>query len=51
VKFHQDGTFICPADTIADNLKAVEMAVEAAGLRDRVGVGIVWLADLFHNAE
>lgn len=44
LKLHTDGTFICPLDTIADNLKLVEDAINSSGGKDKVTVGICWQA-------
>ncbi|CAK92439.1 unnamed protein product (macronuclear) [Paramecium tetraurelia] len=51
LQFYQDGTFICPGDTIPDNLKIIEQAIEAAQLKDHVQLGLVWLAELFYVPE
>lgn len=51
LKYFADGTFICAADTISDNLKVVETAIEQAGLKEKVGIGLVWMAELFYNLE
>lgn len=42
LKFYADGTFICPADTIVDNLKIVEDAINSTPFKDRCGLGISW---------
>ena len=42
LKFHTDGTFLCTADTIADNLKIVEAAINDSGAKEKVGVGLSW---------
>lgn len=51
LKFYPDGTMLCTADTIADNLKIVETAIDQAGAKDKVGIGLVWMAELFYNPE
>ncbi len=51
LKLFPDGTFICPLDTIADNLKMVEEAINAAGAKDKFTVGLGWQADLFYNPD
>lgn len=51
LKFHQDGTILCIADTISDNLKLLETAIDSAGLKDKVNIGLVWMADLFFNPD
>lgn len=48
LKLHVDGTFICPADTIADNLKIVEDAIISTNNKDRFSIGISWAADNFY---
>jgi enolase len=41
-----DGTFICPVDTIMDNLKIVEDAINATvGAKDHLKIGLSWQAD------
>ncbi len=51
LKFSSDGTFVCPLDTIMDNLKVVEDAINnTAGAKDHLKIGISWQADtLFSN--
>lgn len=51
MKFHTDGTFICPADTINDNLKIVEDAIVSTNNKDRFTIGISWMADNFYVPE
>lgn len=51
LKLHSDGTFICPADTIADNLKIVEDAIVSTNNKDKFSVGISWMADNFYVPE
>ncbi|CAD8044068.1 unnamed protein product [Paramecium primaurelia] len=51
LQYYQDGTFICPGDTIPDNIKIIEQAIDAAQLKDQVQLGLVWLAELFYVPE
>ena len=48
LKVHTDGSFICPSDSIADNLKIMEEAITSNNLKDKVGIGLVFQADLFY---
>lgn len=45
LKVSPDGTFICPLDTIADNLKIMEEAIAGCGGKDQLGIGLSWAAD------
>lgn len=51
MKFSPDGTFVCPADTIMDNLKIVEDAITNAGAKDNFSIGLSWAADTLFSAE
>jgi len=51
LKLHTDGTFICPADTIADNLKIIDDAIVSTNNKDQFSVGISWMADNFYISE
>lgn len=46
-----DGTFICPLDTIADNLKIVEDAIVSNGAKESLGIGLSWQADSLFSAD
>jgi len=45
-----DGSFICPFDTIADNLKMLDEVINQNGAKDQVKIGIEWAADNFYQA-
>jgi len=45
VKQLSDGSFICPFDTINDNLKMLDEVINQNGLKDSVKIGIEWAAD------
>lgn len=46
LKYSPDGTFICPLDTIMDNLKIVEDAINnTPGGKDHLKLGLSWQAD------
>lgn len=45
LKYSSDGTFICPVDTIVDNLKIVEDAIVSSGGKESLGIGVGWQAD------
>jgi enolase len=49
LKYSPDGTFICPLDTIADNLKIVEDAIVSSGAKDHIGIGLSWMADTLYT--
>lgn len=51
LKYSPDGTFICPLDTIADNLKIVEDAIVSSGAKDHIGIGLSWMADTLYTPE
>ena len=53
LKYSPDGTFICPADTIIDNLKIVDEAIaaNAGNSKDKISVGISWMSDNFYNPD
>ena len=51
MKFYQDGSLICPADTILDNLKIIEEAINNSGFKENVKIGLSMQADLFYNPE
>lgn len=51
MKFSPDGTFVCPSDTIMDNLKIVEDAITNAGAKDNFSIGLSWAADTLFSAE
>ena len=51
LKFFTDGTFLCHMDTITDNLKVVEEAINQTGFKDSVSIGLVWQADNFYIPE
>jgi len=51
LKLSPDGTFVCPLDTIADNLKIVEEAIAGCGGKEHLGVGLSWAADTLFTPE
>ena len=53
LKYSPDGTFICPVDTISDNLKIVEEAINSNSnnTKDKLTIGISWMADNFYNPD
>lgn len=51
LKFHQDGSFICPSDTVVDNLKLIEEAINATGSKEDARIGIVVQAENFYIPE
>lgn len=51
LKVSPDGTFLCPVDTIMDNLKIVEEAINSAGAKDVVTIGLSWAADTLFSPE
>lgn len=53
LKYSPDGTFICPLDSISDNLKIVEDAINAnsANFKDKVTIGLSWMADNYYNPD
>ena len=51
LKVSPDGTFLCPVDTILDNLKIVEEAINGAGAKDVVSIGLSWAADTLFSPE
>lgn len=40
LKYAADGTFVCPADTILDNMKILEEAILNSPFKDRCGLGL-----------
>ena len=51
LKLSPDGTFICPLDTIMDNLKIIEDAIVASGAKDHFKIGISWQADTLYSPD
>ena len=51
LKLSPDGTFVCPLDTIADNLKIVQEAIAGCGGKEHLGVGLSWAADTLFTPE
>jgi hypothetical protein len=51
LKYSPDGTYICPLDTIMDNLKVVEDAVIASGGKEQLGIGLSWQADSLFSPD
>lgn len=51
LKSGNDGCFVCPVDTIMDNLKIVEDAINAAGAKDTFGIGLSWAADTLFSPD
>lgn len=48
MKFHSDGSFICPFDSIIDNLKIIEEAINSSGFKEDVKIGLCVQADNFY---
>lgn len=40
LKYAADGTFICPVDTILDNMKIIEDAIVNSPFKDKCGIGL-----------
>ena len=51
LKYSSDRTFVCPVDTIADNLKIVEEAINTANAKDIYTIGLSWAADTLFSAD
>ena len=51
LKFYQDGSFICHVDTILDNMKLMEEAINSSGFKEDVKIGLVIQADNFYIPE
>ena len=51
LKFNQDGSFLCPLDTIIDNMKIMEEAINSSGHKEDVKIGLVIQADNFYIPE
>lgn len=51
LKYSPDATFVCPLDTIMDNLKIVEDAIISSGAKELLGIGISWQADSLFTPE
>jgi len=51
LKFFKDGTFICPYDTCADNVKLLDESINSSGFKEIVKIGIVWDANDFWNED
>jgi enolase len=51
LKFAPDGTFICPVDSIMDNLKIVDEAINSNNGKEWFGVGLSWAADTLYNPD
>lgn len=51
LKLSPDGTFICPLDTIMDNLKIVEDAINSCNAKDHFSIGLSWMADTFFSPD
>lgn len=51
LKYSGDGTFVCPVDTILDNLKIVEDAINGCNAKDMFGVGLSWAADTLYSPD
>ena len=49
VKQLTDGSFICPFDTINDNLKMLDEVINQNGVKDIVKIGIEWAAENFYQ--
>ena len=51
LKISGDGTFVCPLDTIVDNLKIVEDAIISSNAKDHFSIGLSWMADTLFSPE
>jgi enolase len=51
LKYHNDNTILCVADTIAENLKMAEETFIKSNFKDKISMGISWQADLFYNPD
>lgn len=51
LKFYIDGSIICPADSINDNLKMIEEAIHTCGVKDDVKIGLCINADNFYLSD
>lgn len=51
LKFYQDGSLICPYDTVQDNMKLIEEAINVNGCKEDVRIGVVVHADNFYLQE
>lgn len=52
LKISPDGTFICPLDTINDNLKIVEDAINnTAEAKQIFNIGLSWAADTLFSQD
>lgn len=51
MKYSSDGTFVCPVDTILDNFKIVEDAINANNAKDMFGIGLSWAADSLYSQD
>lgn len=52
LKISPDGTFVCPLDTINDNLKIVEDAINnSPGAKDCFSIGLSWAADTLFSQD
>lgn len=51
LKYHNDGTILCTVDTIADNLKQIEEAINKTPYREKVSVGLSMMADNLFNQD
>jgi len=52
LKLSPDGTYVCPLDTIMDNLKIVEDAINVApGGKDHLKIGLSWQADTLYSPD
>ena len=51
MKILNDNSFICPFDTILDNIKLLDDAIVQNNLKDIVKIGLGWAADNFYFAD
>lgn len=51
MKYAGDGSWICPLDTIADNIKLIEDAIVGSNAKEHIGIGLSWLADSLYTPE
>ena len=51
LKFYLDGSIICPADSVNDNLKMIEEAIHTCGVKDDAKIGLCINADNFYLVD
>lgn len=51
LKPYSDGSYICPADTINDNIKLMDDAINQVNLKGAVTIGLSFQGDLLYNPD